>query len=149
MAITQLNPNRVRLSGTPALINDLVASEAITPGHLVLLADDSGTNKWKKCDSASSFAPFVAVEQTEMNLGIDDDYAISDLVKVDVLQAGDTFYGLIASGQNISNSEYLVPGTNGTLTTGTAWASAAVKYQSLDNPGAVTVLTRIRVQVIA
>lgn len=152
MSITQLNPHTIRLSGIETVINDLAASEAITPGHLVELASASaGVNKWRKNSSATNITPmFVALNQEELNLGIDTACAAGDLIPVGVLEPGDKFYGLLPSGQNIANGDLLQSNGDGTLKAATAATAAAnvARFQALDNIGAITVQTRVRVQVI-
>jgi hypothetical protein len=131
--------------GAATFVNDIVAIEAITPGMLLRRHDDSGTAKWGVHDSAdAAISPTVALEQVFLNQGIDDPYAIGDLVLAAILKTGSVFYGIIPSGQNISIGENLQSNGDGKLK---AAASGSVRFMSLDGPGAVTEDTRIRVEV--
>ena len=44
MSITRENPNKILLGGDYALVNDLAASESITPGHLIDSFNSGGVN---------------------------------------------------------------------------------------------------------
>lgn len=156
MAITRYDPNTILLHpvgnyhAEMRIENSIPASEAITPGHLVEQHDSSGI-KWRKNASATEYPTVaVALEFGMMNRGVDDDYAEGESPLVAFLRSGDIWWGLIASGQDITYSEYLQPAGDGTLKSATATTAAAnlARFQSLDNPGAVTTLTRIRVQVV-
>lgn len=151
MAITKRDPNTVYLAGPITRVDEFPAGEAITPGHLIELYDDSGTMKWRKhATSTEQVTLAVALEQGHFNLGVDDAYAAGDQVVAGILCPGSTFWGLIASGQDISSAELMQSAGAGLLKAATATTAAAnvAKFQSLDNPGAVTELTRLRVQVI-
>lgn len=152
MSITQLNPRTIILAGGEVVIDDILASEAITPGHLVeLFSASAGVNKWRKNSSATNITPmFVAINQPELNLGLETACAAGDLIPVAALEKGDIFYGLLPSGQNIANGDLLQSNGDGTMKAATDAAAAAnvAKFQALDNIGAITVQTRVRVQVI-
>lgn len=153
MAISKRAPNTILLAGKDRVIveNEIVAGEAITPGHLVELYDDSGTTKWRKHATATEIATLaVALDQIELNKGIGDAYAAGDAVKAAFLTPGCVFFGLIPSGQNISNGEFLQSNGDGTFVTASATTqdAALAKFQSLDNPGSVAVATRVRIQVV-
>lgn len=151
MALTRKNPNTIHLGGPKVLVDEYVASAAITPGYLVEQHSDSGTLKWRKNASATEQVTLaVALDQPEFNLGIDDDYAAGDLVKAAFLAPGSVFYGLIPSGQNIAVGALLQSNGDGKLKAASATTAAAnvAKFQSLDAPGSVTADTRLRVQVI-
>ena len=155
MAITPRASNMILLSPPHQVENQIEnryrTSEAATPGHLAEMHDDGGELKWRKSASATEYQrPAVYLENGMMNKGIDDAWAADDLARVAFLQPGDIFNALIASGQDISFGEYLQSAGDGTLKTATATTADAnlARYQSLDAPGAVTVLTRLRVQVV-
>lgn len=153
MALEKLNPRRIHLGGPLTKLDDFQheASAAITPGFLVELHDDSGETKVRPHDTDSEQVPMaVALDRPENNKEIDDDYAIGDAVKVGFLAPGSVFFGLIPSGQDISNGEYLQSNGDGKLKTASATTATAnvAKFQSLDNPGSVTADTRIRALVI-
>jgi hypothetical protein len=151
MAITPRAPNTIHLSGPIHLVVDVPAGEAITPGHLIEMYLDGSTTKWRKNASATEIAAHaVALEQIEFNKTIDDDYVAGDLVRAGFLGVGAVFYPLIASGQDIVKCELLQSAGDGTMKAATATTADAGlgEFQALDGPGAVTALTRLRVQVI-
>lgn len=151
MAIAAKAPNTIHLSG-PCLIDmQYPAGEAITPGHLVELYNDSGTIKVRKhATSTEVVTHAVALDLPEWNKTVDDAYAIGDQVKIGFMCAGCTWWGLLPSGQNIAPAAFLQSNGAGTLKAATATTAAAnvAKFQALENIGAITVLTRVRVQVI-
>lgn len=149
MSITKLNPRTVHLGGRITVVNDLVASEAITPGHLIERFNSSGTQKLRKHSTAGGFAVrLVALNQSMLNKGIDDAYAAADLVEAAVLSPGATAYMLIGSGQNITNSQFLESTGDGTLrlqsSTNTRVAQA---LETVDNSAGLTA-ARIRVEAV-
>lgn len=156
MAITPRAPNTILLYDggfAPVRDNEHVASGVITPGMIIEQVFDQAVAapKYRANASATEIVSLiVAGEQSWMNLGVDDNYADGDLVDAIYLKPGSIIWGLVASGQNIQMSELLQSAGDGTLKTATATTADAglAKFQSLDNLGAVTVLTRCRVQVI-
>lgn len=158
MAIAKHNPNTIRLSGDAgfddgSLINDIPAGVAtIRPGMLIEMYSKSGVNAFRPNSSATNMpALLVALEQVEFNLGVDALYNTNDLVQAWNMESGNTFWGLIPSGQNIATADYLQSNGDGTLKAATAATAAAnvARFQALESSGgAVTVLTRLRVQVI-
>lgn len=151
MAITFQPPRTIHLAGPITLVDEFLAGESITPGHLVEMYDASGTMKWRKHASATEMLSLaVALDRPENNFTIDTAIAAGETLKAAYFTTGSVFYGLIASGQNISKGEFLQSAGDGTLKTATATTAAAnvARMQSLDAPGAVTALTRIRVQFV-
>jgi hypothetical protein len=129
-----------------------VAIESITPGMLLEYHNDSGTLKWGVHDAAADVqSVVVALDQTHLNKGVDDAYAAGDLVMAGALRPGAVFWGLIPSGQNISPAAKLQSNGDGKLKAATADTAAAgvAAFVALETSGgAVTVDTRIRVEVI-
>jgi hypothetical protein len=118
---------------------------------LVELHDDT-TLKVRANGSATEIAALaVALERNELNKTIDDAYAADDVVKFGYLGAGSVFYGLVPSGQSITFGALYQSNGDGKLKAATATTQAAMlgRFQSLDDTGAVTADTRLRVQVIA
>lgn len=112
MAISRRVPNQIAISPgeVPAdrIRDDLAAVETITPGMLVELHNNAGTLAWGVHDSANEpAARAVALDFKELNHGIDTDYAANDQVKVGYFYPGDRFYGLLASGQNVTQGALL------------------------------------------
>lgn len=146
MAITRYDPNCVFLGGDRTIINDLAASEAITPGHLVDRFNNGGIIRWRKHATASiACAPAVATEHAMANKGPDDAYAANDLVEVSIGHQGAAFWMFIASGQSIVAGQKLESAGNGTLK---AFSAGIVLFSALENKPSVTVQTRIRVEVV-
>lgn len=139
------------LRGQPLINEDGVASAAIKPGYLV--------------DGVLSIAPHAvaggvcprtfALDREEMGVGIDDthriqpqisaDYAVGDTVKVGAFAPGMRVNALIASGQNITINDRLESAGNGTLR---KFTSGEILGRALETTGAVTVLTRLRTEVM-
>lgn len=131
--------------GAATLVNDKVAIEAITPGMILEYHNDGGELKWGVHDSGDAEVDItVALEQVFLNQGIEDPYAAGDLVLAAILKPGSVFYGIIPSGQNIQAGEYLQSNGDGKLK---VLASGKARFMSLDEVGAVTEDTRLRVEV--
>lgn len=154
MAITKKAPNKIHLSGPIEVsqkddatgVGTYQATESITPGHLVeAVLNGTELNIRKNAVAGEVTQALVALNQPELNEGIDDAYAAGETVKTGLMQTGCVIYGLIASGQNISAGDYMDSAGDGTWKEN---ASGAKSYISLDSPGAVTVSTRLRVKRI-
>lgn len=147
MSITRSDPGTIYLGGPRTVINDMAAKAAITPGHLVERVNTAGVWRWQKHGTAAGAAQHaVAVEQSIQNKGVDDDYAIGDLVEVAEGNTGTNYWMLIASGQNIAYGDNLESAGDGTLRI----FNAGVKlFVALETKANVTVQTRLRVEVLA
>jgi hypothetical protein len=146
MAITRLNPNQVFLGGNRVQVNDLAASETITPGHLVDRFNNGGIIRWRKHATASiACVPAFATEHSMANKGVDDVYNANDLVEVSVCEAGAAVWAFIASGQNIVAGNKLESAGDGTLK---IFSAGIVLASALENKPSVGVLTRIRVETL-
>lgn len=116
MAITRYDPNTIWLGGPGTIVNDIVASEAITPGHLIERHNDAGTAKYRKHAAAGGkTAPIFAMDQSMLNKGVDDAYASGDLVEALVGVPGTTAWAILASGQTIVAGQQLESAGDGTL----------------------------------
>ncbi|HVJ72038.1 MAG TPA: hypothetical protein VM531_11135 [Sphingomicrobium sp.] len=144
MAITRLNPNTIFLGGERTQVGDLACSEAITPGMLVEEFNNGGIIRWRKATADIAGPPAIATEHAMANRGVDDNYIASDLLEVSIGHKGATFWGLIASGQNIAAGALLGSAGGGTLKSG----ATVARFTALENKPSVTVLTRIRVEVL-
>lgn len=154
MSLTHREPNTILLAGggpgaeNAATYDDtLVAVDVITPGMLLELHDDSGVPAWGVHDSADDpISPTVALERLHMNKGVDDTYAVGDLVYAAALKTGSKFWGIVASGANINIGDRLQSAGNGKLK---AAASGSVRFVSwTDTGGAVTEDTRVIAEVL-
>lgn len=159
MAITKRPPNTIYLGGGDGpggesgctQVNDIVASETIRPGMEIETFDDSGTTKWRKKASATTVgSPVFALDQPFLNNGVDDDYVAGDLLLAGIMHKGSMVWALVPSGQDIANQDYLQSNGDGYLkeATSTAAGDGVARYRSHDALGAITVLTRCRVEVI-
>lgn len=150
----------MRSDGTPSTIRLKVssgghyeearASVAITPGHLI------------KTDSAGTVAPHNVVLRyaekmfatEDVNVlqgkGIDDVYAIDDLVSYVRALPGDKIYAWLKDGETIIKGDQLVSNGDGTLkkiVTAAADYIVAIADEALDLAGGAAAAGRIRVEV--
>jgi hypothetical protein len=149
MSITRLNPNCVFLGGNRVQVNDLAASEVITPGMLVDRFNNAGVIRWRRQATASiACVPAFAVEHSMANKGVDDTYAAGDLVEVAVCEAGAAVWGFISSGQVITAGTKLE--SDGTSNPGylKAFSAGIVLASALENKTASAPLTRIRIETL-
>ena len=164
MTLTLRNPNAIMLSDPSTYIRvgshdgsaiiGYRAGAAFTPGHLVELYNVSNENKWRKNASVTEIAAHsIALDKPDEvdNTGIEDAYAANENVEAAYLRPGAVFYGIVASGQDITNGELLMSDGTGMLRTAAATTQIAGDgwMQSLDNLGSVAADTRCRVLVIA
>jgi hypothetical protein len=145
MSITRSNPNTVYLGGPRTVVNDLAASEAITPGHLIEKFNNAGVWRVRKHTGTSLAGSMYATEQSMLNKGVDDAYAADDLVEAVIGAPGTTIWALIASGQNIAFGDDLESAGDGTLK---VYSSGVKTATALETQATVTVTTRIRVEVV-
>lgn len=144
MSITRNDPGTVYLGGPRTVVNDLAASEAITPGMLVEKFNNAGVWRVKKHSLTSAAGSQYATEQSMLNKDVDDAYAANDLVETSIGAPGSTFWALIASGQTIVFGNALESAGDGTLKV----FSAGTKIANALESKTATALTRIRVEVI-
>jgi hypothetical protein len=146
MTVARNDPATIFLGGQRTQINDLAASEAITPGHLVERFNNGGIIRFRKHATAGAdTGRLVATEMSMMNKGVSDAYAAGDLVEVSALRGGSTAWMFIASGQNIAAGNRLESAGDGTLR---ILAAGTALFSALENKPNVTVLTRLRVEVV-
>jgi hypothetical protein len=144
MSITRTNPNTIFLGGSRTEVGDLAAATSITPGMLVERDDVGGVIRWKLATADIAGPPAVATEQASVNKGVDDVYALNDLMEVSIGHKGAAFWMLIASGQNIAAGDLLGSAGNGTLKSG----ATVARFSALETKATVTVTTRIRVEAL-
>lgn len=100
----------IKLKNYLNIFEELVASEAITPGMLIEL---TSAGEVKKHATASGNAlPMFATEDALQGKTIDDAYAHEDPVQVWVPQRGDIVNALLADGQHVEIGDFLE--SNGT-----------------------------------
>lgn len=147
MAITKRIPNVIHLGGPVTVINDLAASEAITPGMLVERFNSSGTVRFRKSTRTGLRNTLYAKDMPMLNKGIDDACAANDLIEVVDGAPGATIYAIIASGANITAGARLTDAGNGKLKAVGSDSPCAEALENVDNsagPGDA----RIRVEVV-
>jgi len=148
MAITRYPPNTIHLGGRVEVVNDIVASEAITPGHLIERHSASGTPKFRKHATAGGdTGAIVAREQSMLNRDVDTAYASGDLVEAIILAPGATAWMLVASGANITAGQKLESAGNGLLraiASGKALFTALVDTNNSAGPSTM----RIKVEAL-
>jgi hypothetical protein len=145
MSITRLNPNTIFLGGNRVQVNDLAASEVITPGQLVERFNNAGVIRWRKNTIVTGNLPAAfATEHAMANKGVDDTYAANDLVEVSICEPGAAVWAYIASGQTIVAGNQLQAVSGGTLA---IYSSGSLVATALENKTAA-VLTRIRVEAV-
>ncbi len=144
MSITRHSPGTIYLGGGRTLVGDLAAAAIITPGMLVERDDVGGVIRWKVATTDLEGPPALASEQASVNKGVDDNYAIGDLMEVSILHKGGTGWALIASGQNVAAGDLLGSAGGGTLKTG----ATVARFSALETKANVTVTTRIRVEAL-
>jgi hypothetical protein len=148
MSITRYPPNTIWLGGEHAtVVNDLVAKEVITPGMLIERVNDAGTPKFQKHGTAAVAGATYALDQSMLNKGVDDTYAVGDLVEALVCPAGTTVWALIASGQNIAAGVKLESAGNGTLRTLAAGIAIALAIEAANNAAGPSNM-RIKVETL-
>jgi len=144
MSITRNNPNTIFLGGERTQIGDWAAAVAAKPGHLVELDDVGSVIRWKYATADIAGPPAVATDQAMLNKGVDDAYAIGDLMEVSIGHKGAKFWMRIASGQNVAAGDLLGSAGSGTLKTG----ATVARFMADETKANVTVETMIRVTVI-
>jgi hypothetical protein len=144
MSITRNNPNTVFLGGDRTVVNDLETSAILTPGMLVERAINAGVVRWKLATADIAGPSAVCTDQSMVNKGVDDNYAVGDLVEVSILHKGAVAWCLIASGQNVAVGNLLGSAGDGTLKTG----ATVARFTALESKPTVQALTRIRVEAL-
>lgn len=152
--ITAVTPHTVLLSGDPKTPQQLLSSEAITPGHLVEIA--AGALR-KHGTSNGNTAPMWAVENVTPDRtvpvaqALDKAYASGETVHWIITEPGDMVYAFVpASAVAIVAGDYLASNGDGCLhkaVTGATFLRAIVAQaaEALDN-SAVGTPSRIRVR---
>ena len=145
MSITRYNPNTVFLGGDRTQVGDIATAAILTPGMLVQRDNVGGIIRWKVAAADIAGPPAVVTEMAMLNKGVDDNYAVGDLVEVSVLHKGGTAWMFIASGAAVEAGDLLGSlGTSGQLK-----LSATVSlFTALENKTATAALTRIRVEAL-
>lgn len=140
-------PNTIHLGGEKVEVGDVAAGAAITPGLFLERYNSSGTPLYRPVNTLGVRCNTIALNQSMMNLGVDDQYAIGSTVEAGIGAPGSTWWALIASGGNVANGDLLevkAGGKVGAVTTGTAVARALESKNNSAGPGDA----RIRIELI-
>lgn len=106
-------PSTIILTGDGCQRKEGIASEAITPGHVI---EFGGSNDVQKhSNDGGNVAPIFAIENDIAGDGIDVAYASGDQVLYYHAQRGDVIYAYLADGENASKGDYLSSNGDGTL----------------------------------
>lgn len=141
MAIVKYPPRTAHLGGPKVEVNDVAAGGAgILPGMLIERYNSSGVPLWKLHSVAGGDCKTFALNQSMINKGMDDAYAVGDLVEAAIGAGGTTFWGRIATGQNITNGQKLESAGNGTLRALAAGIAVALALESMDATGGAKML---------
>jgi hypothetical protein len=144
MSVTRNDPGTVYLGGPRTVDSTLAAAAAITPGMLVEKFNNAGVWRVKPHSLTSKEGTQYATEQSMLNKGVDDDYAIGDLVETTIGAPGTGIWALIASGQTIVFGNALESAGDGTLKI----YNAGIKIATALESKTATALTRLRIEVI-
>lgn len=105
--------NTIKLKKYQDIIEEYVASEAITPGHLLELTNEG---KVKKHATAGVNAlTMFALEDELQGRGIEDDYSLGDPVQVWVAQRGEIVYAILADDETVVEGDFLESAGGGLL----------------------------------
>lgn len=133
MSLTINPPNTIHLGGRKELVGDLAASEAIYPGMLVELFNNGGIHRWRKSTLTDKVNSSFAVNQTMLNLGVNDACAAGDLIPVGVGSPGCTIWGLIASGASVAKGAELSDAGNGYFKARASGITIARALETINN----------------
>jgi hypothetical protein len=145
MAIVKYPPNTIWLGGGLVIVNDVAASEAITPGMLIERFNSSGTPLFRKQLTALlPAAPIFALNQSMLNKGVDDVYNIGDLVEAGIGQSGSTFWALIGVATIVQGDQMEAAG-GGLLQKKTTGIPIAIAVEGKVGAAGTT---RLRVEIL-
>jgi len=143
MTVARNDPGTIFLGGDHTQVGDLAASATIKPGHLIERFNSAGVIRWRVATTDIAGPPAVALNQSMLNKGVDDTYAVGDLVEASIGHKGAAYWMLVASGQTVVAGALLGSAGDGTLKT----SPTVARFTALENKTAVA-LTRIRVEVL-
>lgn len=105
--------NTVKIKKYSDVVEEILAHEAIKPGHLVQLMDSGRV--CKHAGESENALPMFALEDELQGKTIDQDYAQHDPVQVWVAGRGDIVNALLKGSENVVIGDWLVSGGDGTL----------------------------------
>lgn len=145
MAIVKYPPNTIWLGGGMVIVNDVAAGAAFNPGHLIERYNSAGTPLYRKHSTAGGAAvPIFALNQPMLNKGVDDAYAINDLVEAGIFQSGSLVWALIGV-LTVVQGDKLESAGNGTLRLLAAGIAIAVAAEGKVGASGET---RVRIEIL-
>lgn len=147
MSITRYDPNTIHLAGPATEINDLSASEAITPGMLVEMFTSATVTRFRKSTLTDKQNSTFAVQRAYANDGVDSAYALADLVDAKIGAPGCVIWGLVASGANLAKGALLTDAGNGYFKAVGSGVAIARALETVDNSAGPST-ARIRVEFV-
>ena len=150
MALAHRPPNTIYLGGEITKLNEWIAGVAITPGMNIERYNEGGKMKWRPHSGAAERPTrFFALEKMHFNKGVDDVYAINELVYAAEFHPGSTVWGLVPSGQDISAGDNMQSNGDGMMKQSTATTAAAnvANFVSNENLGVIAATTRCVIEV--
>lgn len=149
-------PKRIYLKSGYGAFEEGYAAGAITPGHLIKLTTDVGTDNEKKGRQLIVHGTVggpaeraFALEDALQGKTIDDAYASGDLVFYILAEPGDVVYAWLDAGESVTPADFLQSAGNGRLekVTGSN-ARLAVPLETVVNNESGDVPVRIRVRLL-
>lgn len=139
-----------QVSYTDVVVNTIIAGVVITPGMVIETFNDSGVLKWRPVSSATDAPSFaVALNDSANNRGIDDDWAVGDLVIAKYFPPGTMFLGIVPDSQTIPFAARLQNDGTGKfiIASSNTAASGLARWKSERNLGTTSGDTRTLVRV--
>jgi hypothetical protein len=145
MAIVKYPPNTIWLGGGMTVVNDVAAGAAFNPGHLIERYNSSGTPLFRKHSTAGGAAAAIfGLNQSMLNKGVDDAYAIGDLVEAGIMAKGALVWALIGV-LTVVQGDKLESAGNGTLRLLAAGIAIAIAAEGKVGASGET---RVRVEIL-
>ena len=145
MAIERRDPNTIWLgpgSRMLTIVNNIPAGAAIVPGTLL----DRVAGEYVAHATAGGHGSTFALNQPELNHGVDTAYADGDLMMAGVGVPGDTFWAWLASGENVADGDPLE--SNGAGMFAAASTAARTIAKAVEAKDASAGDARIRIEVV-
>lgn len=122
--------NTIKVKKYSDIIEELVASAAITPGFLIEV--DSAEKVKPNGNAAGAAQPIWALENELEGQEITDDYAVDDPVQCWFTNHGDIVYAVLADGETIAIGNELESAGDGRLQKYTSGTKVAVALEAKD-----------------
>lgn len=139
-------PTRIQLKGE-GVFEEGRAAAIITPGMLVTL--NSSGNVIPHATAGGRAEKAFALEDALQGRGIDDNYAVNELVAYAIQSPGDVVFAWLAAGETAAPGSLLSSNGDGTLqvVAGTETA-VGVALEARDNSDTSSLNARLRVRIL-